>query len=46
MQNDDDFWIIDMAQASNSALVDCVPKNLLKPVEENWLPDNLFEKNI
>lgn len=38
MQNGDDFWIIDMALAENSALVECVPKRLLKPVVENWLP--------
>ena len=38
MQNGDDFWIIDMALAANSALVECVPKRLLKPVQENWLP--------
>ena len=38
MQNGNDFWIIDMAIAVNSALVECVPKGLLKPVEENWIP--------
>ena len=38
MQNGNDFWIIDMALAVNSALVECVPKGLLKPVEENWIP--------
>ena len=38
MQNGDDFWIIDMALAVNSALVDCVPPNKLKPVKEDWLP--------
>lgn len=27
MQNGDDFYIIDMALAANSALVECVPKN-------------------
>lgn len=37
MQNGEDFWIIDMALANNSALNDCV-KNKLKKVEENWLP--------
>ena len=39
MQNGDDFWIIDMADASTSALRDCVPKDLLRKNEENWLPD-------
>ena len=38
MQNGDDFWIIDMGLAQNSALNECVPRNLLKPVKENWLP--------
>lgn len=39
MQNDDEFYIIDMALAKDSALVDCVPAGLLKHVNENWLPD-------
>lgn len=41
MQNGDDFWIIDMALADNSALSECVPGNLLKKQEMNinWLPD-------
>ena len=38
MQNGDDFWVIDMALAGNSALSHCVPKGLLKHQEENWLP--------
>lgn len=38
MQNGEDFWIIDMALAINSALNECVPKGLLKPIEENWIP--------
>lgn len=38
MQNGDDFYIIDMALAANSALVKCVPQELLKPVRENWIP--------
>lgn len=38
MQNGDDFYLIDAALAENSALVDCVPKEKLKHVEENWLP--------
>lgn len=39
MQNGEDFYIIDMALAVNSALLDCVPKEKLKPVFENWLPE-------
>lgn len=38
MQNGEDFWIIDMAIAENSALYDCVPKVLRKPQPENWIP--------
>lgn len=38
MQNGDDFYIIDMALAANSALVECVPKNLLKPAHIDWVP--------
>ena len=38
MQNGDEFWIIDMALAANSALVDKLPVKLEAP-EENWLPD-------
>ena len=38
MQNGDDFYIIDMALADNSALNDCVPKGMLKKTEENWIP--------
>lgn len=38
MQNCNDFWLIDMALAVNSALNECVPTNKLKPIKENWLP--------
>lgn len=38
MQNGTDFYIIDMALAVNSALIECVPKEKLKPIVENWLP--------
>ena len=38
MQNGDEFWIIDMALAANSALVNRLPVKLEAP-EENWLPD-------
>ena len=45
MQNGDDFYIIDMARAAESALLKCVPKNLLKPNKEDWLAKlpSLFE---
>lgn len=38
MQNGDDFYVIDMALAANSALSSCVPTGLLKPSQEEWLP--------
>ena len=38
MQNGTDFYIIDMALAVNSALLECVPREKLKPIVENWLP--------
>lgn len=41
MQNEDEFYLIDMAEAASSALSDCVPKGLIKKNEENWLP--MFE---
>jgi hypothetical protein len=40
MQNGDDFWLIDMAVAENSAFYEeTVPERLRHPMEENWLPD-------
>ncbi len=39
MQNGEDFWIIDMALAANSALNECVPKEKIKKTEENWIPE-------
>lgn len=39
MQNGDDFWLIDMSAATDSALVDCVPKHLLKQKIEDWIPE-------
>lgn len=39
MQNGDDFYLIDMAIAENSAFYDCVPIELRNPMTENWLPD-------
>lgn len=38
MQNGDEFWLIDMARAENSAFYDCVPKELRKPSREDWMP--------
>lgn len=38
MQNGEDFYIIDMALAQNSALKECVEEEL-KPAEEIYLPD-------
>lgn len=37
MQNGDDFYIIDMALAGNSALHDCIPEGKLKPVREDLI---------
>ena len=45
MQNGDDFWIIDMAVAENSAFYDCVPESLRRPSAENWIPDILKPNN-
>ncbi len=39
MQNGDDFYLIDMAGAANSALSHCVPKNKLMQNPENWIPE-------
>ncbi len=38
MQNGDEFWLIDMALAKNSAFYECVPKSLRKRTPENWIP--------
>lgn len=40
MRNGDDYYIIDMALAENSALSDCVPKNLLRAYPQQWLPQS------
>lgn len=39
MQNGDDFYIIDMAVASNSAFKEKIPKLLYRKYKENWLPN-------
>lgn len=38
MQNGDEFWLIDMAMAENSAFYNYVPENLRSPSQENWIP--------
>lgn len=38
MLNDEDFWLIDMAIAENSAYYDSVPVNKRIKSEENWIP--------
>lgn len=38
MQDGNSFYLIDMALATQSALNDCLPKELLRPVTEDWLP--------
>ena len=39
MQNGDDFWLIDMALAENSAFYrECVPADRRCPTEEDWIP--------
>lgn len=38
MQNKNDFYIIDMSLAANSALNDVVPKEKIRKPEENWIP--------
>lgn len=35
----EEFWIIDMALAENSALKECVPAGLLKHIDEDWIPE-------
>ncbi len=38
MQDGEGFYLIDMALAANSALKEYIPKGLLRPVKEEWLP--------
>ena len=38
MQNGEDFYIIDMALAKDSALQSCVPKGMIKAVKEDLIP--------
>lgn len=50
MQNGDDFYIIDMAEAAQSALQDCVPAGRIRKMKEYWFPESveqmmLEEKN-
>lgn len=44
MQNGEEFYVIDMAGAADSALSDCVPQHLLVRNPENWIPN--FTKQI
>lgn len=39
MQNKDDFYIIDMALANQSALYDCVPLEKRKNNDVDWMPE-------
>lgn len=38
MQNGNDFWFIDMADAMGSALSNCVPEGKLRHNKEEWIP--------
>lgn len=38
MRNGNDYYIIDMALAENSALNDCVPSNRVRAYPQQWLP--------
>ena len=38
MQNGDDFWLIDMGVAENSAFYESVPAELRSPFPEDWIP--------
>ena len=40
MRNGDDYYIIDMALAENSALNDCVPREKLRAYPQQWLPEH------
>lgn len=46
MQNGDDFWIIDMALANQSALNDVVPNDKLKQQEIDWIPNLSIRENL
>lgn len=46
MQNNDKFWLIDMALAKDSAFYDCVPENLKNPTIENWIPEQSVIQQI
>ena len=38
MQEGNEFYIIDMATAQTSMYNDCIPENLRRTMEENWIP--------
>lgn len=44
MQNDSDFWLIDMARALESALSECVPKEKLKQAPLPFMVGGLLEE--
>ena len=44
MQNGSDFWLIDMARASESALSECVPKEKLKQAPLPFMVGDLLEE--
>ena len=45
MQNGEDFYIIDMALAVQSAFRECIPAGKLKTVEEDWMPKISVKNN-
>ena len=44
MKDGNDFYLIDMALAANSAMKECIPKDKLKAVNEDWMPKISTEK--
>ena len=46
MQNGEDFWIIDMALAKDSALLSCVPKDKIKAVRRRLDSKNLNQRTV
>lgn len=39
MQNGNEFWVIDMAMASDSALSECIPEGKLIRAQQSWIPE-------
>lgn len=46
MQNEDDFYVIDMALASESTLSDVVEPAKFKKYTEDWIPDLRAQKKM